>query len=71
MTAQQMTDSEDTQKYELDKPVKSGPVGNRRTVVSVSFPSRTFQVVSAAAEEAGVSTSQFIRDAVIAKASPV
>ena len=71
MTEQQMTDPEDTQNYELDKPVKSGPVRNRITVVSVSFPSNTLQVVSAAAEEAGLSTSQFIREAAIAKASPV
>lgn len=71
MTEQQATDREDTQNYELDKPVKSGPVKKRRTVVSVSFPSRTFQAVSEAADEAGVSTSQFIREAAIAKASPV
>ena len=70
MTEQETTDLEDSQSWDLDNPVKSGPVKNRRTVVSVSFPSSAFQVVASAADAAGLSTSQFIREAAIAKASP-
>ena len=70
MIERETIDPEDSQNWDLDKPVKSGPVKNRRTVVSVSFPSSAFQVVAAAAGEAGLSTSQFIREAAIAKASP-
>lgn len=70
MPKREPTDLEDSQNWDMDNVVKSGPVKNRRTVVSVSFPSSAFQVVSAAAGEAGLSTSQFIREAAIAKASP-
>lgn len=70
MTEKQNTDLEDSRNWDLDNPTKSRPVKNRRTVVSVSFPSRDFQVVAAAAEEVGITTSQFIREAAIAKASP-
>lgn len=70
MTMREATGPEDLQNWDLDNPVKSGPVKNRRTVVSVSFPSSALQVVAGAAGEAGVSTSQFIREAAIAKASP-
>ena len=70
MMEREETDHEDSERWDLDNPVKSGPVKNRRTVVSVSFPSGAFQVVAAAAGEAGLSTSQFIREAAIAKASP-
>ena len=71
MIEKQNIDPEDSRSWDLKNPTKSGPVRNRRTVVSVSFPSRDFQVVSAAAAEAGLPTSQFIREAAIAKASPV
>lgn len=70
MTQRETEDLEDSQSWDLDNPVKSGPVKNRRTVVSVSLPSSVYQIVAAAAEEAGLSTSQFIREAAIAKASP-
>ena len=39
-------------------------------MVSVSLPSDVFQAVAAAAQEAGLSTSQFIREVTVAKASP-
>ncbi len=71
MTERHMIDPKDIQNYDLDNPVKSGPIKNRRTVVSVSFPNGSFQIVAAAAGEAGLTTSQFIREAAIAKASPV
>ncbi len=70
MTQRETTDLEDPQSWDLDNPVKAEPVKNRRTVVSVSLPSNIYQVVSAAAEQAGLSTSQFIREAALAKASP-
>ncbi len=70
MTERETTELEDPQSWDLDHPVKSGPVRNRRTVVSVSFPSSAFQVVAEAAHEAGLSTSRFIREAAVAKASP-
>ena len=70
MMEREKTDYEDSKRWDLDNPVKAGPIKNRRTVVSVSFPSGAFQVVVAAAGEAGLSTSQFIREAAIAKASP-
>ena len=70
MTERETTTPEDSQDWDLDHPVKSEPVKNRRTVVSVSFPNKSFQIVAAAAGEAGLSTSQFIREAAIAKASP-
>ena len=70
MMEREKTDYEDSERWDLDNPVKAGPIKNRRTVVSVSFPSGAFQVVVAAAGEAGLSTSQFIREAAIAKASP-
>lgn len=56
--------------WDVDNPERSGPVRNRRTVVSVSLPGDVFQVVAAAAQEAGLSTSQFIREAAVSKASP-
>ena len=71
MIEEQNTDPEDSQNWDMNKPTKSGPIKNRRTVVSVSFPSSDFQVVAAAANEAGLTTSQFIREAALAKASPV
>ena len=71
MTEKQNSNLEDSRNWNLNNPTKSGPVRNRRTVVSVSFPSRDFQVVAAAADEVGITTSQFIREAAIAKASPV
>ena len=71
MTERQTTEQEESQSWDFDNPVKSGPVKNRRTVVSVSFPSSDFQIVAAAAGEAGLNTSRFIREAAIAKASPV
>ena len=71
MMEKQNTDPEDSRNWDLDNPTKSGPVKNRRTVVSVSFPSSDFQVVAAAADKAGLTTSQFIREAALAKASPV
>ena len=70
MTEQEKTELEDMRNWDLDNPIKSGPVKNRRTVVSVSFPSNAFQVVVEAAHEAGLNTSQFIREAAVAKASP-
>ncbi len=70
MKDQEASNLEEMQNWDLDNPVKSDPVKNRRTVVSVSFPSKAFQVVAAAADQAGLSTSKFIRDAAIAKASP-
>ncbi|MYC07528.1 MAG: hypothetical protein F4X57_10210 [Chloroflexi bacterium] len=71
MIEREMTDLEEEQNWDFEDPVKSEPVRNRRTVVSVSFPSSALQVVAAAANKAGLSTSRFIRDAAIAKASPV
>ena len=71
MTERQTTDQEESQSWDFDNPVKSEPVKNRRTVVSVSFPSSDYQVVAAAASEAGLNTSRFIREAAISKASPV
>ena len=70
MTEKQNTDLEDSRNWDLDNPTKAGPVRGRRTVVSVSFPSGDFQIVAAAADEVGITTSQFIREAAIAKASP-
>ena len=70
MKEQETGDLEEMKNWDLENPVKSDPVKNRRTVVSVSFPSRDFQVVAAAADQAGISTSQFIREAAVAKASP-
>ena len=70
MAERETADVEDSQNWDLENPVKAGPVKNRRTVVSVSFPSSALQVVAAAADEAGLSTSQFIREAALAKASP-
>ena len=70
MAERETTDLEDSRSWHSDSPEKSGLVRNRRTVVSVSFPSGDFQVVAAAAHEAGLSTSQFIREAAMAKASP-
>ena len=61
---------EDARNWDLDEPGKSGPVRNRRTVVSVSLPGDVFQAVAAAAEEAGLTTSQYIREAAVARASP-
>ena len=58
------------QSWDLDNPVRSGPVKDRRTVVSLSFPSSAFQIVAAAAHQSGLSTSQFIREAAVTKASP-
>ena len=71
MKEREMTDLEEERNWDFEEPVKSEPVKNRRTVVSVSFPSNALQVVAAAASKAGFSTSRFIRDAAIAKASPV
>ena len=71
MIERDMKDLEEEQNWDFEEPVKSEPVRNRRTVVSVSFPSSALQVVAAAAGKAGLSTSRFIRDAAIAKASPV
>ena len=70
MTEREETDIEDARNWDLDNPERSGPVRNRRTVVSVSLPSDVFQVVAAAAREAGLSTSQYLREAAVAKASP-
>ena len=70
MADQETTDLEDARSWDLDNPERSGPVKNRRTVVSVSLPSDVFQVVAAAAQEAGLSTSQFLREAAVARASP-
>ena len=70
MTERETTDLEDARSWDLDNPERSGPVKNRRTVVSVSLPSDVFQVVAAAAQESGLSTSQFIREAAVARASP-
>ena len=70
MTEREETDIEDARNWDMDNPERSGPVRNRRTVVSVSLPSDVFQVVAAAAAEAGLSTSQFLREAAVAKASP-
>ena len=70
MKEQDTGDLEEMNNWDLDNPVKSDPVKNRRTVVSVSFPSSAFQLVAAAAEQAGLSTSRFIREAAVAKASP-
>ena len=70
MAARETMELEDSMNWDLDNPEKSGPVKNRRTVVSVSFPSSDFQVVAAVARRTGFSTSQFIREAAMAKASP-
>ena len=70
MAERETTDLEDARSWDLDNPERSGPAKNRRTVVSVSLPSDVFQVVAAAAQESGLSTSQFIREAAVAKASP-
>ena len=70
MAERETTDLEDARSWDLDNPEKSGPVKKRRTVVSVSLPSDVFQAVAAAAQEAGLSTSQFIREAAVARASP-
>ena len=71
MAERDMINVKDIENWDLEKPIKAGPVKNRRTVVSVSFPSKDFRVVAAAAGDAGLTTSQFIREAAIAKASPV
>ena len=70
MAEREETELGDSRNWDLDNPIKSEAVKNRRTVVSVSFPSSAFQVVAAAAGEAGLSTSRFIREAAVAKASP-
>ena len=70
MTERETAELDDARNWDLDNPERSGPVRNRRTVVSVSLPSDVFQVVAAAAQEAGLSTSQFLREAAVAKASP-
>lgn len=70
MAERETTDLEDARSWDLDNPERSGPVRNRRTVVSVSLPGDVFQAVAAAAEEAGLTTSQFIREAAVARAAP-
>ena len=69
MTEQRTTGLEEAQCWDFDNPVKSGPAKDRRTIVSVSFTSSDFQVVSTAAHESGLSASQFIREAAVDKAS--
>ena len=70
MSEQDKRDLETTDSWDLDNPESGGPVKNRRTVVSVSFPSDAFQLVATAAEKSGSKTSEFIREAAVAKASP-
>ena len=68
MAERETTDLEDARSWDLDNPEKSGPVKNRRTVVSVSLPSRRISGRSPRRpRKSGLSTSQFIREAAVAR----
>ena len=61
---------EAAENWDFENPEPGVPVKNRRTVVSVSFPSEAFRVVSTYAQSVRMKTSEFIREAAIDRASP-
>ena len=58
---------EKTQSWDLDNSEERPPVKNRRSIVSVAFPTDDLVAVEVAAEQAGKRLSEFIRDAAVEK----
>ena len=56
--------------WDLAGAVTQPPVKNRRSVVSVAFPSEQFQAVARAAREQGKKLSAFIREAAMRAVEP-
>ena len=56
--------------WDLGNAVTQPPIKNRRSVVSVAFPSADFQTVAREARRLGKKVSAFIREAALGAAKP-
>lgn len=64
-----LRDLENVEQWDLENAEMHAPAKSARVVVSVSFPRSTFDRVAQRAEQLGLRTSEFIREAAIEKAA--
>ena len=70
MSRDEIKDLESSVNWDLDKAEPVRRTKPARAVVSVAFRREDFEIVSAAAERAGMRTSEFIRTAALEKVKP-